>query len=54
MTKHQAPNTKLQGSSNPEAATGGQLRESGISWSLEFEASLELGAWSLELPHGIQ
>jgi hypothetical protein len=44
--KLQVPNPKLQRSSKLQTSNGPRTRS---VWSLEFGASLELGAWDLEL-----
>jgi hypothetical protein len=43
--KLQTPGTKLQRSSKIQTSS----RRAQLIWSLEFEVSLELGAWDLEL-----
>jgi hypothetical protein len=44
--KHQAPISKLQRSTKPQAPIG-QRRD--VVWMLEFEVSLELGIWNFDL-----
>jgi hypothetical protein len=48
--KLQIPNTKLQ--RNPKLQ-GPKRGLTDLDWSLSFGASLELGAWNLELSFGV-
>ena len=48
-SKHQAPSTSSTEAPNIETAKAAACYDTAAPWSLEFEVSLELGAWNLEL-----
>ncbi|HMP82665.1 MAG TPA: hypothetical protein PKA41_08200 [Verrucomicrobiota bacterium] len=46
------PSTNIQAPEKPQAPSSKQLRRSNADWYLVLGASLDVGAWNLELIYG--